>query len=281
MTPEEAAIKIVFGEIPAGDRERWSEGAGQDVEAIAAAIRSAVLEERERCAGIADEWPRFDIGRCTSHDSDPCCHVRTAAEISRRIRQEAGGERDGFCPHGRPDSVCSLCPPAPLGEIADRQLAREVAGTVGLANSEGAGEFEAPLGETCEGPFKLARTLNEKYPGALGLDRLTRDLADVTETMLRETLEEAGLPKRVAGFRTIAWAGLTDTLAASFRDILAPMVGYGSDGGTGKRGETCRKCDGSGYVMRANTANTNLSGATFDVRCDCGGTGKRGERESA
>ncbi len=49
-------------------------------------IEAALLAERERCAKIADLWANSHS--CDSHDTDPCCHVRTGISIAAAIRKE-------------------------------------------------------------------------------------------------------------------------------------------------------------------------------------------------
>jgi hypothetical protein len=57
-------------------------------EIIQAAIDEAVKETtalvRERCAKVADKWAQS--ASCDSHDTNPCCHVRTGAGIAEAIR---------------------------------------------------------------------------------------------------------------------------------------------------------------------------------------------------
>lgn len=47
-------------------------------------LRNARNEALEEAARISDLWN--NSVSCDSHDSDPCCHVRTGTEISNRIR---------------------------------------------------------------------------------------------------------------------------------------------------------------------------------------------------
>lgn len=73
----------------------------------------------------------------------------------------------------------------------------------------------------------------------LEFEKMLRDMAEITVETLRSTLEEAGVvPKKADGFRTIAWPNLTDTLAATFGDILRPMVRGGGEGGVTSGGES-------------------------------------------
>jgi hypothetical protein len=54
---------------------------------IAAAIKvSDYFRGMEDAAQIADEWVKYT--NCPGHDNDPCCHVRTAAAIAAKIREQ-------------------------------------------------------------------------------------------------------------------------------------------------------------------------------------------------
>lgn len=49
-------------------------------------LQSQLAAERERCASIADRWTNSPS--CSSHDENPCCHVRTGYGIAAAIRQQ-------------------------------------------------------------------------------------------------------------------------------------------------------------------------------------------------
>jgi len=57
-------------------------------QALAAAFARGRKAGLEEAADIAALWS--DSHSCTSHDNNPCCHVRTGVEIERRIRALAG-----------------------------------------------------------------------------------------------------------------------------------------------------------------------------------------------
>lgn len=56
--------------------------------ALSLDIAKALRARDERSAGIADLWANSHS--CDSHDSDPCCHVRTGKAISEAIREGKG-----------------------------------------------------------------------------------------------------------------------------------------------------------------------------------------------
>lgn len=55
--------------------------------AVAKLVEAAKAEEREKCARVADQWA--ESKSCSSHDENPCCHVRTGAGIAGAIRRRA------------------------------------------------------------------------------------------------------------------------------------------------------------------------------------------------
>jgi len=49
------------------------------------AIATALQEQRERDAKVADKWANSKS--CQDHDNDPCCHIRTGEGIAAAIRK--------------------------------------------------------------------------------------------------------------------------------------------------------------------------------------------------
>ena len=87
MTPEERAGEVVdigneFGVSGDGDRHLKA--------AIAAAIRAAVAEERERCARVAEELSRFHRDNC--HKSCACADGWHIAIVIRSGIAAGGGQ---------------------------------------------------------------------------------------------------------------------------------------------------------------------------------------------
>ena len=74
-TLEEIAEKVVA---------EWDREVYQD-QALIDAITSALRNERERCAKVADRWANSHS--CDVHDDSPCCHIRTGAAIAAAIRE--------------------------------------------------------------------------------------------------------------------------------------------------------------------------------------------------
>lgn len=69
----------------------WSEGVDSmpmpEWEAsLHEAEAKAYLRGLEDAAQIADEWVKYTT--CPDHDDTPCCHVRTAASIAVKIREQ-------------------------------------------------------------------------------------------------------------------------------------------------------------------------------------------------
>lgn len=65
--------------------EHWGEAYTSNMKFAAwAAWQAATARERERCAKVPDLWANSKS--CSSHYDNPCCHVRTGAEIAAKIR---------------------------------------------------------------------------------------------------------------------------------------------------------------------------------------------------